>query len=46
MTPGKVYNIGLYGDDPNSNDTCIFNLYLEVCYSKTINNITPTVTDL
>lgn len=47
VTPGKVYNIGLYGSDPNNNDrTSIFNLYLEVCYSKTINNTTPTVIDL
>ncbi len=46
VTPGKVYNIGLYGSDPNDNDMPKFNLYLEVYYSKTINNTTPTVTDL
>lgn len=46
VTPGKIYNIGLYGDDPEGNDTHMFNLYLEVYYSKTINNTTPTITDL
>lgn len=46
VTPGKVYNIGLYGDDPEDNNIYIFNLYLEVYYSKTINNTTPTITDL
>lgn len=46
VTPGKIYNIGLYGDDPENNDTPRFNLYLEVYYSKTINNTTPTITDL
>lgn len=46
VTPGKVYSIGLYGDDPEGNSTPMFNLYLEVYYSKTINNTTPTITDL
>lgn len=47
VTPGKVYNIGIYGSDSiNGDDEYVSNLYLEVCYSKTINNTTPTVIDL
>lgn len=47
VTPGKVYNIGIYGSDSvNGDDDYVSKLYLEVCYSKTINNITPTITDL
>lgn len=45
VTPGKQYSIKLKGNDPENNYPRL-NLYLDVYYSRTINNTTPTVTDL
>lgn len=48
VTPGKQYTIRLDGDDPENHYSAHiqYNLYLDVYYSKAINNTTPTVTDL
>lgn len=45
VTPGKQYNIRLNCDNPEY-DSGVPELKLLVYYSKTINNTTPTVTDL
>lgn len=45
VTPGKRYDIILYGTQTNY-DNVVYNLSLSIYYSKTINNTTPTVTDL